>query len=292
MRGQLGVRGVGCLRGKRSWWGILGYYFKMLLWRWTWKIDGFRDWRHLPFILFVMLIIFWMFSLLLIMWCMCRLSGIRIFLWRLCCLLGICFVIGYLLRTAFIVNMLLILMLRRASEGTVWWKLLLTYYIVLFFGSVWFFIFRWLGISTVMPFDVACHFNKFNYIGGAAKSQRSILQVIWFEPVWKIWKERNNKIFNDNECTIMQVVDKIKSIIFMWLKAKFALLPFNYHGWWLSPFTMLGIGYLLFLFCNVYCSVLACKYWLNFVWILVFLPRHTLCYESLFVVVIYSILTS
>ena len=36
--------------------------------------------------------------------------------------------------------------------------------------------------------------------------------------------------------------DKIKSLTFMWLKARFFTLPFNFHGWWLSPFTILGIG--------------------------------------------------
>jgi len=60
--------------------------------------------------------------------------------------------------------------------------------------------------------------------------------------VWEIWNERNNKLFTGKECTIVQVVDKIKSLTFMWLKAKFPSLPFNYHDWWLSPYTILGIG--------------------------------------------------
>jgi len=29
---------------------------------------------------------------------------------------------------------------------------------------------------------------------------------------------------------------------YMWMKAKHITLPFNLHGWWLSPFTILGIG--------------------------------------------------
>jgi len=50
------------------------------------------------------------------------------------------------------------------------------------------------------------------------------------------------RLFNGNECSIMQVVDKDKSLTFMWLKVKFPSLPFNYHGWRLSPFTMLGVA--------------------------------------------------
>jgi hypothetical protein len=86
------------------------------------------------------------------------------------------------------------------------------------------------------------HFIQFCYSGGPGKTRQSILQVIWFATVWEIWKERNNIIFTDKACSVNQVTDKIKLLTFMWLKAKFASLPFNYHGWWLSPFTMLDIG--------------------------------------------------
>jgi len=57
-----------------------------------------------------------------------------------------------------------------------------------------------------------------------------------------ISKERNNRLFNGKECLIIQVVYKIKSLTLRWLKAKFSTLPFNYHGWWLNPFTILDIG--------------------------------------------------
>jgi len=110
------------------------------------------------------------------------------------------------------------------------------------FGAVWYFIYRWLGISAVIPAQVTDHFNQFSVSGGIAKTRCSISQVIWYATVWKIWKERNNRHFNDKECSISQVVDKIKSLAFRWLREKFPTLPFNYHGWWLGPFTMLGIG--------------------------------------------------
>ena len=85
------------------------------------------------------------------------------------------------------------------------------------------------------------HFHQFNFSDGIEKRRRSVLQVIWFTTVWEIWKERN-MLFKGKVCPVHQVVDKIKSLTFMWLKAKYAALPFNFHGWWLSPFTMLGIG--------------------------------------------------
>jgi hypothetical protein len=110
------------------------------------------------------------------------------------------------------------------------------------FGSVWNHILRWLRLSAVLPYDAASHYYQFSNIGGVAKARCSILQVIWFATVWEIWKERNNRIFNDKYCSMSQVVDKIKSLTYRWLKGKHVSLPLNYHGWWLSPFTILGIG--------------------------------------------------
>ncbi|AET03719.2 hypothetical protein MTR_8g074940 [Medicago truncatula] len=100
----------------------------------------------------------------------------------------------------------------------------------------------WLGISAVILAHVQDHFNQFSVSGGIAKTRRSISQVIWFATVWEIWKERNNRHFNDKICLISQVVDRIKSRAFRWLKEKFPTLPFNYHGWRLSPFTLLDVG--------------------------------------------------
>ena len=110
------------------------------------------------------------------------------------------------------------------------------------FRAVWYFIYRWLGVSAVIPAQVTDHFNQFSVSGGIAKTRCSIAQVIWYATVWEIWKERNNIHFNDKESSISQVVDKIKSLAFRWLREKFPTLPLNYHGWWLNPFTMLGIG--------------------------------------------------
>jgi len=70
------------------------------------------------------------------------------------------------------------------------------------FGVVWYFIYRWLGISAVIPTQVSDHFNQFSVSGGIAKTRCSISQVIWFATVWEIWKERNNRHFNDKECSI------------------------------------------------------------------------------------------
>jgi len=59
---------------------------------------------------------------------------------------------------------------------------------------------------------------------------------------YQIWKERNNMIFNGKNCSTYQLINKIKSLSFVWLKVKIINLSFKYHVWWLSLFTMLDIG--------------------------------------------------
>jgi hypothetical protein len=110
------------------------------------------------------------------------------------------------------------------------------------FGAIWHYTYRWLNVSSVSPFTVGDHFIQFTALGGLVKARQSILQVLWFATSWEIWKERNNRLFNGKQCSTLQVVDKIKSLSFLWLKAKFPSLQLNYHGWWLSSFTVLGIG--------------------------------------------------
>jgi len=110
------------------------------------------------------------------------------------------------------------------------------------FGMVWQFLLRWLGFSTTLPLGVVDHFNQFSFDGGNVKARGAILQVIWFATTWEIWKERNNMVFNGKDSSIPQVVDKIKSLAYKWLKEKYPSLPFNYHAWWLRPLTILGIG--------------------------------------------------
>lgn len=83
------------------------------------------------------------------------------------------------------------------------------------FGYFWYYIYRWFGISSATPYSVTDHFTQFIYAAGGAKAGQSIMQMLWFATVWKIWKERNNMIFNAKECSIIQVVDKIKSLSFM-----------------------------------------------------------------------------
>jgi len=126
------------------------------------------------------------------------------------------------------------------SLGVALWNSSIIYfYIVRFFGLVWNFILLWVGLSTVTPLYASNHFTQFSFGGGGSQVRQSILNVIWFATMREIWKEINNIIFNGKECSIMRIVDKIKLLSFLWLKEKFVMFSFNYHGWLLRPLAML-----------------------------------------------------
>jgi len=120
---------------------------------------------------------------------------------------------------------------------------LIYFYTCNIFGDVWHLIHHWLGVCSVLPYDPVEYLIQFRSVGGNCSMVRQlILHLIWFATKWKIWKERNSRLFNDKVCPTHQIVDKIKYLSFMWLKAKLPNLAVNYHGWWLNPATMLGIG--------------------------------------------------
>lgn len=78
------------------------------------------------------------------------------------------------------------------------------------FGSIWQQVRAWLGFSGVHHHNLGAHFLQFTYSLGGKKTMRSFLQLIWLLCVWLIWKERNNRIFNDFFTPIPEIVEKVK----------------------------------------------------------------------------------
>lgn len=87
------------------------------------------------------------------------------------------------------------------------------------FGSLWHLVRNWLEIYRADPTDISNHFIQFGNIAGGSKARRSIMHLIWLSCTWEIWKQRNNMIFNNMDCSTVQILEKIKSHSFWWLKA-------------------------------------------------------------------------
>ena len=94
-----------------------------------------------------------------------------------------------------------------------------------FLCEVWQFIHRWLGVCSVISSVPADYLNQFGAVGGnCSQLRRSFLFLIGMLLCGKYGKERNNRIFNGKQCSTLQIVDKIKALSFVWLKAKLANL--------------------------------------------------------------------
>jgi len=109
------------------------------------------------------------------------------------------------------------------------------------FGFLWPLVQSWIGFSAADPQSLLDHFIQFVYATGGLKARRSFLQLNWLICVWVLWKERNNKIFNNSESFIPQLREKVKHYSYWWMKAKNVNFLFGYHCWHSSPFTCLGI---------------------------------------------------
>jgi len=107
-----------------------------------------------------------------------------------------------------------------------------------FFGHVR----LWLGFTGVDHNILSSHFIHFtNYLGGR-RNCRSFLQLLWLLCVWLIWKERNNRIFNNVHSTIIEFTEKVKFHAYWWLKANNASFVYGCEQWRSDPLFCLGIA--------------------------------------------------
>ena len=108
------------------------------------------------------------------------------------------------------------------------------------FSSLWQYIRSWLGVAGADPRSINDHFTQFIHCIGYSKKHRSFLQLIWLLGVWLLWNERNNKLFNNIQTPLAQILYKVKFHSYWWLKAKNAMFVYGSQRWWSDPLVCLG----------------------------------------------------
>jgi len=73
------------------------------------------------------------------------------------------------------------------------------------FGSIWPLLRSWIGFDGVDHNIISDHFTQFTYCKCVLKSRRSFLRLVWV-----LWTERNNRLFNQKEYSIVHLLDKVK----------------------------------------------------------------------------------
>ena len=110
------------------------------------------------------------------------------------------------------------------------------------FGSLWQLVRSWIGFSGADTQVLLDYFSQFIYSTCGLKAWSSFLQLIWLLCVWVVCNERNNRLFKNLECSMPQLLDKVKFYSFWWLKAKIANFVYGFQRCWSSSFVCLDIG--------------------------------------------------
>jgi len=81
------------------------------------------------------------------------------------------------------------------------------------FGSLWHHIYQWAGISFISPESVLDHLHHFGQLAGVPLLSHTFLKVIWHATAWVIWKERNNRIFNNKIHDLEHLLESVKLML-------------------------------------------------------------------------------
>lgn len=83
------------------------------------------------------------------------------------------------------------------------------------FNSLWSLVWHWLGITSVSSGDIRQHFVQFTDMLGLPRFTHLFLRVIWFASVWVLWKERNNRVFNNTPSNSSTLIEQVKLNLFL-----------------------------------------------------------------------------
>jgi hypothetical protein len=109
------------------------------------------------------------------------------------------------------------------------------------FSSLWQHVRSWIGVAGVDPQNIRDHFYQFIHVLGHSRKSRSFLQLVWLLCIWLIWTERNNRLFNNIETPVIQLLEKAKYHSLWWLKAHNITFVYGSQRWWSDPLLCLGI---------------------------------------------------
>ena len=104
--------------------------------------------------------------------------------------------------------------------------------------DLWAMVWNWLGISFANAGELRQHFLQFTKMAGMPFSTHYFFRTIWFATIWVLWKERNNRIFQNMVSSPSTLIEIVKRCSFLWLRSA---LAYDYHDWWKYPILCMGV---------------------------------------------------
>jgi hypothetical protein len=99
---------------------------------------------------------------------------------------------------------------------------------------VWCEIFKWIGVSLVIPPSIETLFEMLKGVARNVKIRRGYL-LIWHATLWSIWKARNSAIFASGVFSPRIIVEEIKVLSWKWVLARLKVTPCLYYEWIWDP---------------------------------------------------------
>lgn len=109
--------------------------------------------------------------------------------------------------------------------------------------SVWLGLMAWMGCSFLIPHKLFIHWECWR--GGVSNKKlvKGSLGLIWHTEIWLLWKARNDKIFNNNNYEVDDIVEKIKVISWRWMLTRTQTPVYLfYERCWNPHFCLLEVG--------------------------------------------------
>jgi hypothetical protein len=100
--------------------------------------------------------------------------------------------------------------------------------------KVWYGIMKWLGLILIIPSNLSISFAM---LAGCARDKvtKGVLILIWNAFVWVIWRNRNNRVFNNTAVGFAEMVDQVQLLSWKWYISRKAKNPCLLYEWCWSP---------------------------------------------------------
>lgn len=104
---------------------------------------------------------------------------------------------------------------------------------------VWIELLQWVGNMFIMPPNLFSHWACWN-AGSSRKKVVKGLRLIWHSTIWAIWKGRNDKIFNNKEVDVLELVEEVKVLSWRWCLSRTNTPSCFFYEWCWDPLVCLA----------------------------------------------------
>lgn len=105
---------------------------------------------------------------------------------------------------------------------------------------VWQLVAQWCKIGPIYAFHIKDLLELHSHIGGSAKKKKAFY-AICLTTMWCIWRHRNDAVFNLKQPSIQTVLGDIKTLSFLWVKARAKQHSLVWDVW--CTFNLSSIGW-------------------------------------------------